>query len=86
MNIYAGNLDFKVDEEELKSMFEEFGEVASARIISDKYSGKSKGFGFVVMNNDDEAARAIKALNGKTMNNRNIVVSEAKPKKDSFFK
>jgi len=86
MNIYAGNLDFKVDEEELKNLFEEYGEVASARIISDKYSGKSKGFGFVVMNNNEEAARAIKALNGKTLSSRSIVVNEAKPKKDSFFK
>jgi len=84
MNIYVGNLDFKVNESDLKGIFEEYGAVSSSNIISDKYSGKSKGFGFVTMDNDDEAAKAIKELNGATLENREMVVNEAKPKKSNY--
>jgi RNA recognition motif-containing protein len=81
MNIYVGNLDFKVDEDDLKGIFEEYGEVAEAKIITDKFSGKSKGFGFVVMDNTNDAKKAITELSGATLENRQIVVNEARPKK-----
>lgn len=84
MNIYVGNLDFKVNESDLEGVFEDYGTVSSAKIITDKYSGRSKGFGFVTMDNDEEAAKAIAELNGASFENRVIVVNEAKPKKDNF--
>lgn len=82
MNIYVGNLDFKVNENELKGIFEEYGSVSEAKIITDKYSGRSKGFGFVTMENESEAQKAINDLNGATFSNRSIVVNEARPKKE----
>lgn len=84
MNIYVGNLNFKVNEDELLSVFEEFGSVESARIITDKYSGRSKGFGFVTMENDEEAQQAISELNGTTFSSREMVVNEARPKKTEY--
>ncbi len=84
MNIYVGNLDYKVDENELTSIFEEYGSVSSAKIISDKFSGRSKGFGFVEMENDDEGSKAIKGLNGTTLKNREITVNEARPRKENY--
>jgi RNA recognition motif-containing protein len=84
MNIYVGNLDFKVNENDLKEIFEEYGTVSTSNIIIDKYSGKSKGFGFVTMDNDAEASKAIKELNGATLENREMVVNEAKPKKSNY--
>ncbi|MCX6259014.1 MAG: RNA-binding protein [Bacteroidia bacterium] len=80
MNIYVGNVNFKTSDESLKELFEEFGEVLSAKIIRDKYSGRSKGFGFVEMSNDEEAQEAINSLNGQEIDQKNIVVSEARPK------
>ena len=77
MNIYVGSLQFKMTEAELKELFEEYGEVTSAKIIIDKYSGKSKGFGFVEMPNDEEAKKAIKELNGAEIQGRNIIVNES---------
>ncbi len=85
MNIYVGNLSFKVDDNDLKGIFEDYGTVSSAKIVTDKYSGRSKGFGFVVMDNDEEAKKAINELNGGELDNRKIVVNEAKPKTDNFF-
>ena len=85
MNIYVGNLDFKVKENDLKHLFEDFGEVSTAKIIIDKYNGTSKGFGFVVMDAKDEAQKAIDKLNGSNFQNRDIVVNEARPKKKSFY-
>ena len=82
MNIYVGNLDFKVNEADLEKVFEEYGAVSSAKIITDKYSGRSKGFGFVTMENQDEATKAIEELNGATLGNRDMVVNEARPKKE----
>ena len=82
MNIYVGNLDFKVDENELQEAFEEFGAVSSCKIIVDKFSGRSKGFGFITMDDDDEAGQALKELNGKLLKSREIVVNEARPKKE----
>jgi len=81
MNIYVGNLDFKVDENDLKGVFEKYGSVAEAKIITDKFNGRSKGFGFVVMENDSEAKTAISELNGTEIQNRTITVNEARPKK-----
>ncbi len=77
MNIYVGSLNFKMQEAELREIFEEYGEVSSAKIIFDKYSGKSKGFGFVEMPDDAEAKKAIQELNGKEVSGRNIIVNES---------
>jgi RNA recognition motif-containing protein len=84
MNIYVGNLNFKVREEDLQSVFEDFGTVESVKIITDKMSGRSKGFGFVTMEDSDEAQNAISELNGKTLAERQMVVNEAKPKKTNY--
>ena len=80
MNVYVGNLNYDLSEDDLEQAFEEFGEVTSAKIISDRYSGRSKGFGFVEMSSDDEAKAAIEALSGKELNGRTMVVNEARPK------
>ncbi len=84
MNIYVGNLPYSVGEDDLQGIFGEFGEIESVKIIADKYSGRSKGFGFVVMDNDEEAKAAIENLNGKTVDNREITVNEARPRNDNF--
>ena len=80
MDIYVGNLSYDATEEDLKKMFEEFGEIEAVKIISDRYSGRSKGFGFVTMSNEEEAKAAIDALNGKEMMGREIKVNEARPR------
>jgi RNA recognition motif-containing protein len=85
MNIYVGNLDFKVSDNELKEIFEEYGTVETVKIIVDKYTGKSKGFGFVTIPDNMEANKAINELNGSTLRDREITVNEARPKKDSFY-
>lgn len=82
MNIYVGNLDYKVNEIELKEIFEEYGTVESSKIITDKFNGRSKGFGFVIMDDQEEAQHAINELNGATFMNREMVVNEAKPRKE----
>ena len=69
MNIYVGNLDYKVDENDLKGIFEEYGTVSSATIITDKFTGKSKGFGFITMDDSAEAQNAIQKMNGATKSN-----------------
>jgi RNA recognition motif-containing protein len=79
MNIYVGNLSYQVKEDSLRSMFEEFGEIESAQVIIDKFTGRSKGFGFVEMPSNSEADQAIKALNGKFVEGRNIKVNQANP-------
>ena len=84
MNIFVGNLDFKVDEYDLKEIFEEYGAVSSAKIITDKFTQKSKGFAFVVMDDQLEASKAINELNGASLGNREIVVNEAKPKRENY--
>ncbi len=81
MNIYVGNLDYKVQENDLERTFKDYGTVSSVNIINDKLNGRSKGFGFVTMENTDEAKNAIEDLNGTTFENREIVVNEARPKK-----
>ncbi len=80
MNIYVGNLPFNMGEEDLKEIFEEYGEVSSVKIVSDKFTGRSKGFGFVEMENDGEANNAIKELNNAEVSGRNIKVNESKPR------
>ncbi|HVD99322.1 MAG TPA: hypothetical protein VNB90_14030 [Cytophagaceae bacterium] len=77
MDIFAGSLPFKLKEEDLKKLFEPFGEVTSATIIVDKITRQNKGFGFIVMPNDDEAKAAIEALNGSEVMGRQIVVNES---------
>jgi RNA recognition motif-containing protein len=77
--LYVGNLSYNVTEERLQNHFAQHGTVVSARIITDKFSGRSKGFGFVEMSSDQEAEKAISALNGTDFEGRNIVVSEARP-------
>jgi len=80
MRIYLGNLNYEVTDDELREIFGEFGELASADVIKDKFSGQSKGFGFVDMPDNEQAQKAIKALNGKLVKGRNLTVNEARPK------
>ncbi len=80
MNIYVGNLSYKLNEDDLKQAFEEYGEITSVKIIKDKYSGRSKGFAFVEMADDGDAKAAIDKLNGTELDGRKIVVNEARPK------
>ncbi|MGB8706987.1 MAG: RNA-binding protein [Dehalococcoidia bacterium] len=83
MNIYVGNLSSDVTEEELREQFTAFGAVTSASIIKDKYSGQSRGFGFVEMPAKAEAEAAIAGLKGKTLKDRTLDVNEARPRSDS---
>ena len=83
MNIYVGNLSYKIGEDDLRSAFEAFGQVESAAVIKDKYSGQSKGFGFVEMPSAEEAQSAISSLNGKELQGRPIKVNEARPRSDN---
>lgn len=83
MNIYVGNLSFDTTEDDLREAFAEFGEVSSARIISDQYSGKSRGFGFVEMGSQDEAQAAISGMNEKELQGRTLTVNEARPRNDN---
>ena len=81
-NLYVGNLSYKVTDDDLKTNFTEAGEVASASIIKDKFTGQSKGFGFVEMKTDEGAAEAIKKFNGGMLDGKAITVNEARPKKE----
>jgi RNA recognition motif-containing protein len=82
MNIYIGNLSYDVSEENLRRAFEAFGQVTSARIIKDKYSGQSRGFGFVEMLEQAQAQAAIQSLNGKELLGKQMSVNEARPRTD----
>jgi len=82
MNIYVSNLSFAVQDEDLRSYFAEYGEVTSAKVIIDKYTNRSKGFGFVEMSDDEAAKKAIAELDGATVDGRAIKVSEARPKEE----
>jgi RNA recognition motif-containing protein len=82
MNIYVGNLSFEASEDDLRQAFEAFGKVANVTILKDKFTGKSRGFAFVEMPNNDEAASAISGLNGNELNGRALKVNEALPQKD----
>jgi len=83
MNIYVGNLSYNVKEEDLQQAFAAFGQVASVNIITDQFSGRSKGFGFVEMPVKEEAQAAIAGMNGKTMQDRELNVNEARPRSDN---
>ena len=80
MNIYVGNLSWNLKDQDLSDMFASFGEVASAKIVTDKFTQRSKGFGFVEMANDAEAQTAIDSLNNTEVEGRNLVVNESRPK------
>ncbi len=82
MNIYVGNLSFSVGDADLKDAFGAYGQVQSASVIKDKFSGESRGFGFVEMPNKEEAEKAIAALNGRDLKGRALKVNEAKPRTD----
>ena len=82
MNIYVSNLSFNVQDEDLREFFTPYGEVSSAKVITDRESGRSRGFGFVEMSDEAASKKAIAELNGATVDNRAISVSVAKPKED----
>lgn len=82
MNIYVSNLSFNLNDEDLKGLFDSYGEVTSAKVISDKFTGQSRGFGFVEMGDDEAARKAIAELDNNTVDGRNIKVAEARPKED----
>ena len=83
MNIYVSNLSFQIESEDLRSYFEEYGEVSAAKVITDRLTGKSRGFGFVEMSDDAAANKAIEALNGAVADGRAMNVAVAKPKEAS---
>ena len=82
MNIYVGNLSREVTEVELREAFSAYGEVTTASVIKDKFSGESRGFGFVEMPNREEAMKAISSQNGKSLKGRSVSVNEARPRTD----
>jgi len=82
MNIYVGNLSYGVTDAELREAFAQYGDVDQVNLITDKFTGESKGFGFVEMNNNSQADAAIKGLNGTALKGRNLTVNQAKPKGD----
>ena len=82
--LYVGSLSYDTNEDGLKELFAEAGKVESAAVITDKFSGRSKGFGFVEMATEEEAKKAVEMFNGKELDGRTIIVDEAKPKKNSF--
>jgi len=79
MKVYVGNLPFSVDEDELRNMFSSFGDIEEVSLIKDKFSGRSKGFGFVTFKDDEAGSKAVSDMNGKDMQGRELKVSEAKP-------
>ena len=86
MNIYVSNLSFNVRDEDLRGFFEPYGEVTSARVINDKATGQSRGFGFVEMSDEAAARKAMTELNDATVDGRNIKVTEARPKENKSFR
>ncbi len=86
MKLYVGNLSYQLDDSSLKEAFQAFGDVVSAKIIMDRESGRSKGFGFVEFSEKADAEAAIEGLNGKELNGRNVNVSEARPPKPRTFR
>ncbi|MCX6352936.1 MAG: RNA-binding protein [Bacteroidetes bacterium] len=82
MNIFCGSLPFSVGDDDLRRYFEAYGEVSSSKVIMDKYSGRSKGFGFVDMPDDEAAAKAVQELNGSQIEGRSIVVNKAEERKE----
>jgi RNA recognition motif-containing protein len=85
MNIYVGNLSYGLSEDELKELFENYGPVDSVKIIKDRETGRSKGFGFIEMPNDEEAQNAIDSLNDTEVQSRNIRVNQARPRPERNY-
>ena len=85
LRLYVGSLSYQTTEQELADLFGQVGQVVSATVITDRDSGRSKGFGFVEMSNDDEARKAIDQLNGTVLGNRQIVVNEARERRDNSY-
>jgi len=83
MNIFVARLNYDTQSEDLQEAFEEFGEVSSAKVITDKFTGRSRGFGFVEMDNDDDARTAINQMNDTELDGRTIVVKESEPRKEN---
>lgn len=83
LNIYVGNLDYSISSDDLRELFEEFGTVNSANVITDRDTRRSKGFGFIEMEDDDEAHEAIEELDGAEFEGRTIKVNEARPREDN---
>ena len=86
MNIFVAKLDYNTSEETVRGLFENYGTVSSVKIIMDKFTGRSKGFGFVEMDNDDEGNNAINNLNDSMVDGRNIVVKESQPREKRDFR
>ena len=82
MNIYVGNVAYKVSDEDLREIFEAYGRVDSARVLTDRETGRSKGFGFVEMPEEEEARAAINALNGTEIQGRSVIVNQARPREE----
>jgi RNA recognition motif-containing protein len=82
INLFVGNLPYSMTNDDLAQTFAQAGTVVSAKVISDKYSGRSRGFGFVEMSNDEESKKAIEMFNGKDVNGRPLVVNEARPREE----
>jgi RNA recognition motif-containing protein len=82
MKIYVGNLNYNITEDDLRTTFEPFGDVSEATVISDRFSGRSKGFGFVEMPNQEEAEKAIAEMNGKEVQGRSLIVNQARPREE----
>ncbi|MDZ7773464.1 MAG: RNA-binding protein [Balneolaceae bacterium] len=82
MNIYVGNLSYNISDDDLRELFEEFGEVDTAKVITDRETGRSKGFGFVEMPDDDDARAAIEELDGDEIDGRTVKVNKARPKEE----
>ena len=80
MNLYVGNISYEMSEDDLTSTFGKYGEITSVKIIKDKFTGRSRGFGFVEINSDDGGKKAIEELNGKELEGRQLVVNEARPR------
>lgn len=84
MNIYVGNLSYQVTDEDLRAAFQNYGEVSSATVIMDKFSNRSKGFGFVEMAREEDAETAIREMNNSDLKGRQITVNQARPRNDGF--
>lgn len=82
MKIYVGNLSWSIDDSKLNELFSKHGKVVSASVITDRYSGRSKGFGFVEFESDEDGQKAIEAMNGQEIDGRQLKVSEAKPREE----
>jgi RNA recognition motif-containing protein len=83
MNIYVANINFRSSEDDLRGLFSQYGEITSLKIITDKMTGRSRGFGFVEMANDEDAKRAISELHGQDFMQKTLVVNEAKPREEN---